>query len=241
MRRSRNLETRRDYSDCKLRKRGFFCDLDGPALRDFGAIATLSAQRSGEVLFVESQPPHGLFILCKGLIKLSTGSSDGKTLILQIAKPGDPIGLESVMAGTCYQVTAETLEPCQVAFVRRRDFLNFVKAHPGVYQEILDQILLSYENACDQLRTLALSSTPSRLARVLLGWSAGLEHTEDGCTVALTHGEIGEFIGSTRETVTRALSDFKQRRLLTKRGSAVTIHDRRALEEMAGAPVKPAR
>ena len=161
---------------------------------------------------MEKQDPRGVFILCEGQVKLSICSSEGKTLIVRIAKPGEVLGLTAVVAGTPYEVTAETLRPSQVAFVRRDDFLRFIAAHPEIYQNIVKQMASSYESACEQLRTVGLSaSVQERLARVLLEWSQGAEQTKAGTriTMPLTHEEIGEFIGSSRETVTRTFSEFK--------------------------------
>jgi CRP/FNR family transcriptional regulator len=71
----------------------------------------------------------------------------------------------------------------------------------------------------------------------LLDWSEGAEQTKLGTriTLPLTHEEIGEFIGSSRETVTRAFSEFKSRHLVALKGSTVTIPNREALENMVNA------
>jgi CRP/FNR family cyclic AMP-dependent transcriptional regulator len=90
--------------------------------------------------------------------------------------------------------------------------------------------------ACEQLRTVVLStSAPEKLARLLLDWGENGQTTEAGLRFrfSLTHGEIGEFIGASRETVTRTLSVFKSRRLVTFNGSTLTIPSRTALERYA--------
>ena len=87
--------------------------------------------------------------------------------------------------------------------------------------------------ACEQLRTVGLASTaPEKLARLLLDWSENGQTTECGTRFrfSLTHEEIGEFIGASRETVTRTLSVFKSRRLVAFQGSMLTIPSRVALE-----------
>jgi CRP/FNR family transcriptional regulator len=83
------------------------------------------------------------------------------------------------------------------------------------------------------LRTVGLSaSAPERLARLLLNWSADGKQTQQGTqiTIPLTHEEIAEFVGTTRETITRTLSDFKTRNLVTLQGSTMMISNRAALE-----------
>ena len=85
---------------------------------------------AGAVLFLEKQDPRGVFVLCAGQVKLSISSSAGKTLILRIAKAGEILGLMAAMSGSPFEVTAETLHPCQVAFIRRDDFLQVRRKAP---------------------------------------------------------------------------------------------------------------
>jgi CRP/FNR family cyclic AMP-dependent transcriptional regulator len=232
------FEMSENCQTCKLRKSNFFCHLQGPALKDFDIVKSSSVYPEGAVLFMEKQDPRGVFVLCEGQVKLSICSSEGKTLIVRIAQPGEVLGLTAVVSGTPYEVTAETLRPSQVAFVRRDDFLRFIAHNPEVYQNIMKQMASSYDSACEQLRTVGLSaSAPERLAKVLLEWSQGAEQTKAGTriTMPLTQQEIGELIGSSRETVTRTFSEFKSRRLVTLKGSTVTIPNRAALEQVAGA------
>jgi len=218
---------------CKLKKVGFFCQLTPKAVKDFDAIKSNSAYPQGAILFMEKQDPRGVFVLCEGEVKLTISSSEGKTLILKISKPGEILGLMAVLSGKPYELTAETVHPCQVAFIRREDFLRFVAEHPEASPAIVKQLTSSYHGACEQLRTVGLAASASeRLARMLLEWSAGAEETKAGVRVNLhlTHEEIAECIGSSRETVTRTLSAFRNRHLVTIKGSTLMIASRAALE-----------
>ena len=114
---------------CKLRHSGFFCDLPKPSLQDLERIKYASAYPQGAVLFVEGQAPRGVYIICTGRVKLSTTSRDGKTLILRIAQAGEVLGLHATVSGKPYELTAETLQPAQLDFVRREDFLRFLQNH----------------------------------------------------------------------------------------------------------------
>ena len=208
-----------------------------PALKDFNAVKSPATYPAGALLFMEKQDSRGVFVLCAGQVKLSISSSTGKTLILRIAKPGEILGLMAVMSGSPYEVTAETLHPCQVAFVRRDDFLRFVAKHTEAYQGVVKQLSTLYNGACEQLRTVGLSaSAPEKLARLLLDWSAETKNTKQGTPIKLplTHEEIAEFIGTTRETVTRTLSQFKSRQLVALEGSTLMISNRPALEAIGG-------
>jgi CRP/FNR family cyclic AMP-dependent transcriptional regulator len=232
------FEVSENCQSCRLHTNGFFCHLSAPAMKDFNAVKTSATYPGGSLLFLEKQDPRGVFVICSGEVKLSISSSSGKTLILRIAKAGEILGLMAVMAGTSYEVTAETLHPCQVAFLRRDDFLRFAAKHPEAYQGVVRQLTSLYSGACEQLRTVGLStSAPEKLARLLLDWSADAKDTKLGMPVKLplTHEEIAEFIGTTRETVTRTLSEFKRRNLVVLHGSTLTISNRPALQVIGGA------
>jgi CRP/FNR family transcriptional regulator len=229
------FETHDNCQSCKLRAGAFFCQLSAPAVKDFNAIKSTATYPAGALLFLEKQESRGVFVLCAGEVKLSISSSAGKTLILRIAKAGEILGLTPTMSGTAYEVTAETVHPCQVAFIRRDDFLYFVTKHPEVYQNVVKHLSSLYSGACDQLRTVGLSaSAPEKLARLLLSWSADAKNTRTDATIKLplTHEEIAEFIGTTRETVTRTLSEFKSQHLVELEGSTLMISNRPALESI---------
>jgi CRP/FNR family transcriptional regulator len=229
------LEASEHCQTCKQRASTFFCHLSPAALKDFDEIRSSATYPDGAVLFLEKQDPRGVFVLCAGEVKLSISSSGGKTLILRIAKPGEVLGLMSTLSGMPYEVTAETIRPCQVAYIRRDDFLKFIAKHLEASQGVLRQMAASYRAACYRLRTVGLSSSaPEKLARLLLDWSADGKQTEQGMQIKLplTHEEIAALIGTTRETVTRTLSDFKIHNLVATHGSNLTIANRLALESL---------
>ena len=112
---------------CKLRADRIFCDLPPTALQNFENIKFATAYPQGAVLFVEGQMPRGIFVLCKGGVKLSINSPSGRTMIVKLAEPGEVLGLSATISGKPYEVTAETIDPCQVNFVKREDFLKFLE------------------------------------------------------------------------------------------------------------------
>jgi CRP/FNR family transcriptional regulator, cyclic AMP receptor protein len=229
------FELNDDCQNCKLRGERFFCQLATAALKDLNAIRFTSAYPAGAVLFIEKQTARGIYVLCEGEVKLSISSSEGKKLILRIAKAGEVLGLVSALAGTPHEVTVETLRPCQVAFIPRDAFLRFLSKHPEVYPKVAGQLGAQYQVACEQLRNVALSaSAPEKLAKLLLDFATAGQHTKEGTRIKLplTHEEIAEFIGTTRETVTRTLSEFKSHHLVELRGSTLVIGNREALEEL---------
>lgn len=230
---------REEMKSCRTRVQAagaFFNSLSPEALKDFEAMEHPTSYPSGKLLFSENEESQGIYVVLDGEVKLSINSSDGKRLILRIAKKGEILGLTSTLSGRPYEMTAEILYPVKSAFIPRREFLNFLMHHPEVYQAVTEELSRNYSIACEQLRTVGLSLTASvKLARLLLGWSEQGQTSECGTRLrfSLTHEEIGEFIGASRETVTRTLSEFKHRRLVAFSGSTLTIPNRMALESYA--------
>jgi len=221
--------------NCALKSEGFFCDLSPIALKEFERIKFTTSYPEGAVLFVEEEDPRGVFMLCKGRVKLTMTSSDGRTVILRIVEPGEVLGLHGAVSGKPYQSTAETLEPCQVNFIKREDFVRFLRAHAEASIRVAQELSSNYHSACEQIRSLGLShSAPEKLARFLLDSSAKGQETKQGIRVkfTLTHEEIGQVIGTSRETVTRTLGEFKHRQLAFLNGSTLVIRDKAALENL---------
>ncbi len=230
------MELVEDCRNCRMRSEGFFCDLSAPSLKAFEAIKFTTSYPEGAVLFAEGESPRGVLVLCKGRVKLTMTAAEGKTLILRIVRPGEVLGMHATVSGKPYQATAETLEPCQVNFVKREDFLRFLRAHGEASIHAAQQLSDSYQVACEQVRSLGLSqSAPAKVARFLLEWSARGEQTKQGVRVklGLTHEEIGQITGTSRETVTRALSEFRARQFATLQGSTLLIQNKSALENFA--------
>lgn len=222
---------------CELREKRLFCNLSPGAVRELEAIRSTASYPAGAVLYVEGQNPRGVFILCQGRAKLTASSADGKTLILKIVEPGEVLGLSSTVSGKPYEATVELLEPTQVNFIRRDEFLGFLRKHGDAALRVAQQLSQNYHTAYQEIRTLGLSQSASeKLARLLLEWAAS-ENSGRGQKVklTLTHEEIAQMIGTSRETVTRAFADLKKRKFIEVRGATVTIRDRSALESLVGA------
>src|SRR5579884_2313494 len=88
---------------------GFFYNLSASAKADLDAISVTSTYPKATALFRENDEPRGLYVLCDGQAKVSMSSSDGKTLILRIARPGAVLGLTDVLSGSPHGITVETL------------------------------------------------------------------------------------------------------------------------------------
>jgi len=201
----------------------------------FQKIKFTLAYPPGSILFTEGQPCRGIYILCRGRVKLSASSSQGQTIIFKVARPGEVLGLNAAVSGTPHEATSETGQACQLNFIKRDDFMKFLAQHNEASMQAAIHLSHECQQAYQQLRSFVMRSAPQRIARLMLDWSHEDAGTASGrkIKVALTHEEIGQIIGMSRETVTRTLADFRKRRIAELHGSTLMIENTPALQELA--------
>src|SRR5215472_11401518 len=218
---------------CPFREERLFCNLSSDAMKALQDIKATAVYPKGALLCLEGQPPRGVFVLCTGRAKVSTTSSEGKTIILRIAEPGEVLGLTSVMEGTPYEATIETLEPTQANFISQSDFGRFISQHAEVGMKVAHQLTHNCKCAYDEIRALGLSnSVPQKIAKLLLKWaehplpSPSRKPHEIAIRVTLTQEEIAQFAGTSRETISRVLADFRKKGWLRIRGATWFISNK---------------
>jgi CRP/FNR family transcriptional regulator, cyclic AMP receptor protein len=233
MRSPYGFEIRDECTGCTMKQKGFFCDMPAEPAKAFERVKFTSSYPEGAVLFVEGQSPRGVYMICKGQVKLTMTSSEGRTLIVRVASGGQILGLHSTLSGEPYELTAEALEPCQVNFVRREDFLRLLREQPAAFASTLQQMGDSYKSACQQIRYLGLAQNATeKLARFLLEAATRGQNTPEGIRInlKLTHEEISQVVGVSRETVTRSLSEFRSKMFISTKGASLVIRNMPALE-----------
>ena len=183
------------------------------------------------LLFVEGQHSPGIMLIVKGRVKLSTASADGRTIIVRMAGPGDALGLSATVVGRTCELTAETLEPTRVKIIPRESFKQWLRAHPELAFRIAQELAEEYNHTCQQLRSMLLSHTATqRLARTLLQLVRDAAPGKQArVQLSLTHQQMADMIGASRETVTRSLSSFRHKGIIEVEGSTLVVHDREAL------------
>jgi CRP/FNR family transcriptional regulator len=230
------LEIVESCQNCNLKRQNAFCNLTPPVLKAFSAVSHQTTFPGGATLFVEGQTPRGVFLLCTGKVKLSTTSRDGKVLILKMAGPGDMLGLSAVISGTPYEVTAETGMPCQLNFVQREALLSLLEKYGEAGLRSAQTLSREFQSAYRDIHDLILArSSAGKLAKLLLSWTPPTtenSNKEIRVRYGLTHEEMAQMIGASRETVTRLLGDLRRKQLIRLEGSTLVIRNRMALEAL---------
>ena len=227
---------------CVDRFDNLFCNLSDQALAELDEIKFPMSYRAGALLFLEGEAPRGVFILCRGKVKLTMSSPSGKILIAQIAEPGALLGANDVLGDTASDFTAETLESSQITVIWRDDFLRFLQNHPDACrQTALDLTEKNRAAKLDRARIDAFHSALPNVARLLYDWAQrDGQETPGGVRlpVLVTHGEIGQLTGTTRELVTAALVELRLRGILDVRGTNYFILTMDGLGEAAQLPLR---
>jgi len=225
-----------DCLHCPNRHLRTFCNFSPEALRDYDQLGIMMTHARGTRLFTEGDTSRNVFVLCFGQVKISSTSRDGKTMILKIAGPGDVLGLSAAVANLPHEVTAEAIEPCQVKAMRKQDFTDFLARHGVASMHAAQALSSEYMTVFYDARRLALSGSASgRLARLLLDWgrTASNGKPEIRFTMALTHEEVASMAGTSRETVTRLLSQFKRNQWIAVKGATMVITQPEKLERLS--------
>jgi CRP/FNR family transcriptional regulator len=221
---------------CKVSRESFFCRFSPAVLRSVDEASHHTIMPAGALLFVEGQASRGVFLLCSGVVKLSKTSKEGRVLILKQAEAGDVLGLSAVIPGTNYEMTAETASACQLDFIGRQDLMNLLQSQSEVGVHAALWLSREFQSAYRDIHELVLArSSSGKLARLLLACAPpGLRPLEElHLPSAMTHEEMAQRIGSSRETVTRVLSALKKKKLIRLEGATLVIRDRTGLEALA--------
>jgi CRP/FNR family cyclic AMP-dependent transcriptional regulator len=221
---------------CPARAGRLFCDLPDGALAAFDRVARGMAFAQNATLFMEGDEAQGVFVVCSGRVKLVATSSEGKTIITQLVGPGEALGLTAVVSGRPLLVTARALESCTVKFVPADEFRVFLRDNGDACLRVAQHIGNSYHQAHQLVRSIGLATSVSeKLAKLLYDMCEREGVRDDGARIrfALTHEEVAQMIGTTRETVTRTFSDLRREGIVDKRGADLVVRDRRRLAALA--------
>ena len=222
---------------CTLQRGASFCNLPSRSLDKLQSLGFVTACPKGSILITEGQSPREIFIVCVGHVKIFIVSKVGKRLCLGIGGPGTILGLSAAISGGPHQVTVETLEPCQLRVTKADRFLTFLRQDQAACFAALRCLSSDVRkmHACSRLLGLS-NSAAQRLARVLVRWEMYEANALEGkpcLRFPLSHRELAEILGVSRETVTRLLIAFEKKELIHCCADSIVIKDEHTLRTLA--------
>jgi CRP/FNR family transcriptional regulator len=199
-------------------------------------VATWMEFRTGQEIYREGEKATGVYIVLRGKVKLVANSSEGKVLILRIARPGDMISLSAGLAGRTNQTGAESIEPSTLCFITTANLFRLMQGGGELGLRIARELSIEYSSLCQGLSVIGLQRTAmSRLAKLLF------DMTRNGAsqrgpvirTCPLTHEEMSQMIGTSRETVTRLLQDLRSSGIASLHRETLTVNKPESLQALS--------
>lgn len=216
-----------------LRKNPLFKDLHEEDLQKIAAIIRERHYRRQMLVFLEGEPLDAVYFLRRGSVKVYTAGADGREQILNILGPGDFFPHIGLLEGGTYPATAETLDEVELGLLRREEFQQLLREHPDIAIRLLEVMGEKLRGLQMQVKDMGLRNVPGRLASVLLRLAERYgEPVDDGVRIPLelTHQELANIAGTSRESVSRALAAFRKEGAIRMQDTSIVIVDTGKLE-----------
>jgi len=214
-----------------------FSQLNEARLDEFCGLKMVNHYKKDQRVFYEGEPNLGLYILCSGKVKLSRSSRLGHRQIMNIIGPCGLLGEKDLLLRDRRTITAEAMEDSVVCFVKKEDFVEFLKQNHEVAVKMIEQLSSELKQAEEKIEALTVMDAKRRVADLLLRLAKQYGREKPGgmlIEITLTREEIAEMVGTTQETVIRVLSGFRKEGLLKDFEKQILLTNEERLKRIAG-------
>ena len=215
-----------------LKRVPLFADLSEADLTRFGEVTREREYPKNSVILFEDDPGDALYIVSTGQVKVVLIGEDGREVILSVLGDGDFFGEMSLIDDEPRSAHVIAMRDSHLLVLRRDDFQLQLEQHPKVALELLRVLVQRLRRADEKIGGLVLLDVNGRVAQLLLDLAE--ESGGPNITRKLTHHTIAQMIGSSRETVSRAMRELVDRGLIDVSRREITIKDHDALRALAG-------
>jgi len=209
-----------------------FADLDEADLARFAAIMREREYPKNSVILFEDDPGDALYIVSTGQVKVVLIGEDGREVILSVLGDGDFFGEMSLIDDEPRSAHVICMRDSHLLVLRRDDFQAQLETHPKIALHLLRVLVQRLRRADEKIGGLVLLDVNGRVAQLLLDLAE--ESGGPKITRKLTHHTIAQMIGSSRETVSRAMRELVEKGLLEVSRREMTIRDMDALRALTG-------
>jgi CRP-like cAMP-binding protein len=219
-----------------LKKVPLLADLTGDTLGQIADLVEMKEIRRRQVIYLPGDPGSAVYVVNGGRVKVSKVTRDGKELTLAYRGPGEVFGEACLIDGQPREEMAEAMENALVTEIERSQFEKLLSTQASLGYRMTKILAQRRREMETKIENLVFKDVNSKLAELLLRLAAeyGVDDSR-GTLVALkiTHQEMANLIGSTRETVSLTLAQFKRKGLIQTEGRKVIIADREGLRALA--------
>ena len=186
-----------------------------------------------DTLFSQGDYPSGVYYVSKGKIKTSVMNNEGKEFITGLFKEGDFIGYLPILEDNDYADTATAMEDSEVLKIPREDFLDLLRKNRDVAHQFIKMLSGNIIDKEKQLLNMAYNTVRKRIADALVELHDKYKkENEKSFSIAIPRNDLASMVGTSTETVTRTLSEFKEDNYLNIKGSEVTITNYEGLKKI---------
>lgn len=206
-----------DASSWFIQTTDYLNKLPAPAREHLLSIAEQHYFSKSELIFHAGTDSEYVYILKTGQVKIYELSSQGKEVILWFCFPGEVFGLSEITRGAKRSVYAQACTVSEVYLIQRLAFNNFLTQHSDAAMSIIDLLSCRLRGLSDMLSNLTSDDVTSRIIKLLIRMSMmyGAQKQELLClNMHLTHQEIADMIGASRQTVSSVIGRLKQEGIL---------------------------
>lgn len=190
--------------------------------------------KAGDVLFLAGDEGNGCYLLNHGLLKVVISSPQGEERILAILGPGTVAGELSVIDGRPRSASVFAVKDCDLSFVSQAAFEDCAREHPEIYRYLVDVLAARLRETSEAVAADSFLTVRSRLARALLELAKVLGEEDASHRIVIRHkisqNDLAAMAGVARENVSRVLSDWRRRKIITRSTGYYCLHDITALQ-----------
>ncbi len=195
--------------------------------------ATAHNLRDGESLFRAGDVGDGCYRIQTGLVKIVVASQQGEERIISLLGPNAIVGELSMIDGRPRSASVIAIADCLLSFVSRARFQKYTEAHPELTSYLVRTLARRLREADDALAAATFLSVKGRLARALLSLAEHVGEENGGGGIQLRHkisqSDLAAMAGVARENVSRTMSEWRKRDIVTRSSDYYCINDPRAL------------
>ncbi len=203
-----------------------FDGLSQTEMQEMERITRMQAVKKRQPLYLPGDPSSNVYLLKQGRVKIASTAPSGKEVTFDILEPGEIFGELEVLEETPRETAAEALDDTLICVIRREDFDHYLRTHPDLSVKLTKLIGLRLRKIQSRVEDLVFRDVPARLAHLLLELSK-TDGVPDGphirLGIKLTHQEMANLIGCSRETVSTTLGQFRDQGLIRLDGRTITI------------------
>ena len=194
--------------------------------------------KAGEALFVSGDPGDGCYRLEQGLLKVVVTSPRGDDRILAILGPGSIAGELALIDGLPRSASVFAIRDCELRYVSRNAFEECTARQPEIYRYLTNVLAARLRETDESLAAANFLTVEARLARALLDLARYFRGHEEAEQIIINHkmtqSDLAAMAGVARENVSRLLTDWKERNIVTRASGHYHINDIAALKRRAG-------